>query len=146
MPDSRSRTSPSSLVGLIAILVMAVFVGYRMFAVAIPEWESATDLMHLSSRTVAHITHIDSDQGPAGRTVTYGYSVNGRTYSGKGDHVNNLDSVDVRYLPSDPSYSAVDPETNAQAARFRVFWLLMGLTALGAVAFVLGRGMTPRRN
>jgi len=140
---ARLRLRGDSLSGAVVISIMALGGIWGLFFAAIPNYRHAGDLVSQGKTAQAAITGVYDHSDGGGRYADYTFVVAGSYYHGKADYVGGYADrgpLTITYLPSDPSFSAIQPQATLSGARdamlFMVGWL--ALLTLFCVAFVYG--------
>jgi hypothetical protein len=135
------RNPVSALGGFILLSVMSVFGLSALFFLAIPNCLNANKLAVSSIETTAQVSQVSTYLRGKGTYVEYSYLVNGKWFTGTSDGnyaVGERGPIRIRYLPDNPSYSAVDPDANQVKAQRGVGFMFLW-NALVFVFAVLAR-------
>lgn len=120
------------LAGILITALMTLGGAAMLFGKAVPDLRRAEALADTAQVVQAQITGVyDGDQG---RYADYAYTVAGNHYSGEAPYsggYGDRGTLAIRYLPTDPGYSAVSPSDEVQKAKggvvFMAIWTLLAL-------------------
>ncbi len=117
----RNKHSALVLLSLMALIGLGV-----LFGVALPDYRKAIQLSESSQSTQAILTGVYSKSKGNRRYARYTFTVNGQSYDGQSDYgggFGDSGNITIYYLPTDPSYSAINPEGKKKGTLFALAFL-----------------------
>lgn len=146
-----SRSNPtkgSYAVGMVILSIMLSFGVLMLFGAALPDFQKARLLNQSPEAAVGQITDVHTRSKGRGLYAQYSFKVGDAYYHGSFDYQGSYGdrgSVEVYYLPSDPSYSAPYPLAKLANARFGLYFLsVWNLVILAIIAAVYRRWRSAR--
>ena len=142
----RTGSSQGNPIAALIIIVLMSTMGLAMlFFAAIPEYQKSEKLVNTGMPITAQITGVYTKSKSNKRYAEYSFDLNGQFFHGSADYqgaYSDRGPIQVWYLPSDPSFSAINPTAkmkNSQyAIVFMVIWnLLVG--GIGGFVFLKAR-------
>ncbi len=122
-----------NVAAVVVFSIMALAGLGALFFAAIPGLMRAEALVSEGKSVQATITGVWDGENRHGRYATYSYKVGDEYYHGKADYVGGYGDrgqITVKYLPSDPSYSAINPEAQIGGARGAIAFMLVWLSII----------------
>ena len=142
-PEDVSLTSTNTLPAVAILSFMALIGLGVLFGMALPDYIKSGQLAESSQSIQANITGVYSKSESKGQYATYSFSVSGAFYNGRTDYEGGYGDrgmITVYYLPSDPSFSALNPEGKRRSTVFALIFLGLWNTVICTVlGFVLVR-------
>jgi|GEM_PF-1939553 len=129
------------------ILSVLALVGLTLLLIgwAMPEMERASELDHHGKNAVAEVLSSVARERMHAGDANYSFIVHGKRYFGQAEPVPLTDFIDVRYLASDPRFSAANSAENAKSAREKGFLIITAVTMLLFTTTLLTREIVRRK-
>lgn len=126
-----------NVAGVVVISIMALAGLGALFFGVLPGYQKRQALLHEGKTAVASITGVYDRSKGNGRYAEYSYVVDGANYHGKADYrggYGDRQQINIVYLPSDPSFSAINPEAAVGSARGSILFMALWLAILSLFA------------